>query len=38
MYENGQGVQKDINQAKKWYKKAAELGSEEGKDALDRLK
>jgi hypothetical protein len=36
-YEFGQGVKVDINQAKKYYKKAYEMGDDNGRVNLDRL-
>jgi len=38
MYENGRGVLRDIEEAKKWYRKAAEKGDQNAKKALERLK
>jgi len=37
MYENGQGVRKDRTEALKWYRKAAGLGHEDAKKAVQRL-
>lgn len=37
IYENGNGVTKDYNQAIYWYRKAAEIGDENEKDALVSL-
>lgn len=37
LYHNGQGVKKDDTQALQWYNKAAALGSEDAKKALQRL-
>ncbi len=37
MYENGNGVQKDIKKAIRYYRQAAELGSEDAKLALALL-
>ena len=37
-YELGEGVEKDLEEAKKWYQLAAKQGEEEAKSALDRLK
>ncbi len=37
MYENGDGVSKDIDEARKWYRKAADQGHEAAKEALKRL-
>ncbi len=36
-YENGQGVEKDLNMAKKYYSQAKELGSEDAQIALSLL-
>jgi TPR repeat protein len=36
-YETGSGVKQDLVEAKRWYKKAAELGDEDAKAALKRL-
>ena len=36
-YEYGEGVSKDINEAKNWYKKAADQGFEEAINALKRF-
>ena len=36
-YENGEGVEKDIHEAVKWYRKAAEKGSISAKEALQNL-
>ena len=38
MYENGEGVAKNIPEAKKWYQKAAEQGYQDAINALNRLK
>ena len=37
MYANGEGVEKDYKEAVKWYRKAAEQGSENAKAALKKL-
>jgi peptidylprolyl isomerase len=37
LYESGEGVSKDIQQAKYWYQKAAAGGNKDAKAALDRL-
>ncbi|MGN6291303.1 MAG: tetratricopeptide repeat protein [Chitinophagaceae bacterium] len=37
MYENGEGTQKNINEAVKWYRIAAAKGFEAAKEALKRL-
>ena len=37
MYENGQGVQKDQQQAVFWYRKAAQTGNLNAKNSLKRL-
>ena len=37
MYEDGQGTQKKINEAVKWYRIAADKGFEAAKEALKRL-
>jgi len=37
MYENGQGVKVDLNQAKKWYEKAAKGGNAKAAYNLARL-
>jgi len=36
-YEQGKGTEKDMDEAKKWYSKAAEQGYEPAKEALKRL-
>lgn len=36
-YENGDGVSKDIAEARTWYQKAAEQVDEDAKEALKRL-
>ena len=36
-YENGLGVDADIETAKEWYQKAADNGDEDAKAALSRL-
>ena len=38
MYENGQGVAKDLYEARKWYEKAAAQGHQQANSALERLK
>ena len=35
--ENGDGVEKDLEEAKKWYQKAADQGYEDAKEALERI-
>ncbi len=37
MYESGDGVIKDKEEAIKWYKKSAEQGNKDAKKALNRL-
>lgn len=37
MYKEGKGVPKDIKEAKKWYEKAVEAGSDEAKLKLEKL-
>ncbi|MCA9817971.1 MAG: SEL1-like repeat protein, partial [Cyanobacteria bacterium HKST-UBA01] len=37
LYEKGIGVEKDLGEAKNWYKKASDSGSELAKEALARL-
>jgi len=37
MYESGRGVEKDEEEAVKWYRKAAEQGYEPAKAALKKL-
>jgi len=37
MYENGFGVEKDRQQAIRWYGKAAQLGDQRARDNLSRL-
>ncbi|MDE7345586.1 MAG: caspase family protein [Muribaculaceae bacterium] len=37
MYENGTYVKKDLNEAQRWYRLAADQGDERAKNALDRL-
>ncbi|UYZ82797.1 sel1 repeat family protein [Entomomonas sp. E2T0] len=37
LYLNGEGVQEDQQQAKIWFKKAAELGHEGAQEELDRM-
>jgi len=37
MYQNGLGVEKDYNEAVKWFRKAAEQGHEKAKAALKKL-
>lgn len=36
-YENGIGVERDLNKAKEWYLKAKEAGNWGAKEALERL-
>jgi len=38
MYANGFGTKEDMQEAKKWFKKAAKNGSQKGKAALEVLK
>ncbi len=38
MYENGLSVQKDVNEARKWYQKSAAQEYSKSKQALERLK
>ena len=38
LYENGSALPKDLNEAEKWYQKAAAWGYKEAKDALVRLR
>ncbi len=37
MYENGEGTEENIEQAKYWYKKSADQGNEDAKEALKEL-
>lgn len=37
MYENGRGVETDLQQARTWYRKAAQLGNQDATDNLKRL-
>ena len=37
LYANGKGVRKNIEEAKNWYKKAVQSGSEEAKNKLEKL-
>ena len=37
MYEEGEGVENDIELAVEWYRKAANKGNEDAKVALERL-
>lgn len=37
MYENGEGIEKDMEQAIKWYKKSATQGFSYAVEALQRL-
>ena len=37
MYANGHGVAKDDEEAAYWYRKAADQGDEDAKEALARL-
>ena len=37
MYENGNGIEKDMNQAIYWYKKSAEQGDEDAQNKLKEL-
>ena len=36
-YETGEGVSKDLTEARRWYQKAADQGDEDAKEALKRL-
>ena len=36
MYENGEGVPKDMAEATKWYRKAAEQGDADAKEWLEK--
>ena len=36
-YENGLGCDKNIDEAKEWYQKAADKGDKDAKAALERL-
>ena len=38
MYEKGQGVGRDLQEAEKWYQQAAAKGHAEAKTALDAMK
>ena len=38
MYARGQGVQKNVDEALKWYRKAAAQGHQGARQALQRLK
>jgi TPR repeat protein len=38
MYENGNGIKKDIKQAIYWYEKSSEQGDEDAKNKLKNLK
>ena len=37
LYENGDGVTRDLDEAAKWYRLAAERGDTDAKAALERL-
>ena len=37
MYEDGKGVSKNLAEAVKWYRKAADQGDEDARKALERL-
>ena len=37
MYEYGRGVPRNLNEARKWFQKAADQGQEDAKEALQRL-
>ncbi len=37
IYAKGRGISKDIEEAKKWYKKAADQGDDKAENALNRL-
>jgi len=37
MYENGRGVEKDLNEALRWYRDSAARGNERAQQALARL-
>jgi TPR repeat protein len=37
MYEKGQGVEQNHQEAKSWYEKAAQQGNVEAQQALDRI-
>jgi TPR repeat protein len=37
MYENGEGVDRSLVEATRWYRSAARLGDQEARQALDRL-
>jgi len=36
-YENGHGVEKNIEESKKWYRRASEQGLKEAQEALKKL-
>ena len=38
MYERGTGVAKDLAEARKWYEQAAELGNEDARANVERVK
>lgn len=38
MYERGTGVAKDLSEAQKWYERAAELGNEDARANVERVK
>jgi len=37
-YDNGQGVERNFNEAMSWYMKAADLGNEDAKEKINELK
>ena len=37
MYENGNGIVKDIDQAIYWYEKSAEQGNQDAQNKLEKL-
>ncbi len=37
-YEEGEGVEQDLEEAAKWYRLAAEQGHEDAKEALEKMK
>ena len=37
LYASGDGVEPDMDEARKWLQKAAELGDEEAKEWLEKL-
>jgi TPR repeat protein len=38
MYENGDGIKKDINQAIYWYEKSAKQGDNDAQNKLEELR